>query len=946
MSKDYLEDSRMKCLASGIQLDANLHVDAISQHIHAFETKAEHERNNGIWQDGGITELYETAYNNSDAGLFPSNTLYPSNSLYPVDLVVNVPGGIYYASNGKRLRLATSITSTPNVFLTDTDGVERFLATISGIFFSRQLINKRYLDIAIASDGIHGLGIWADYSALYLDEFLLSDQSITNTATLVGSGAGYSYNLANACICRSNVLTFASVQSTSGVVYCSTTVAKLVVATVAYTITALALTSRSQAGNLVAYYCGGTVVCAVPTATPRILKATSASSWTPWSAVQYTGVDGISMMSQTNMDSSATTLSIAASTVSQTVPNFLITISAGGVVATATAAGSLYSGVANFQMQTGVVSPLGSSGVYKNTGTSKYGQFNMGYSLANWPDTTQPLVNPDLDFNTFAVYLSATASANLSLKSYKNTLSIITGSQANMAGDGGAMINDFGGGDFDADITSGSGFLSSNTTGVFYPPDYRKKESGSPSGFMIYKLNNAKYVLVTFTETANPQFTEIAPGVVSINCLGSTNTILDTNKAFPYENVSGYVASFFTNYTNAASIIYVKRFNKYSNAIDQGLITAELTPISVPTSAFGYKANDFSLYNGSTGAYTGNLIVAPTGTTAGTYYNTANAGTYVFNPNIPISGSSTFGSGFVQLLSATAIQQPAYFGYQFANLLTKSYQAAFILFGQKYLFDGERIYAVTLTNGDVGTINGVPQTRVFANGLRFLAASPTVAYFVSDFDNALYTFTGGQAVTRVQGFSQKPAIVDGVYSVRDDALIMRTASSILTVRSGIITENNPPYTPLASYKLENTDMGVYYVGASSSRIRSYSPLTGSVIIPLDFETAYFGMKDNQRMTVNKIVAYLWYANASPSPFTLSWNWQTQDSSGTDTAIISPACNAQGYARFDWNPPTASVTAGQFAMLSTDTAQKKVLLELVIYYNAESDANLVATNHAS
>ena len=38
-----------------------------------------------------------------------------------------------------------------------------------------------------------------------------------------------------------------------------------------------------------------------------------------------------------------------------------------------------------------------------------------------------------------------------------------------------------------------------------------------------------------------------------------------------------------------------------------------------------------------------------------------------------------------------------------ANTLSKTYQNGFILLGQRYLFDGERIYSVYLSGGDSGT---------------------------------------------------------------------------------------------------------------------------------------------------------------------------------------------------------------------------------------------------
>jgi hypothetical protein len=175
---------------------------------------------------------------------------------------------------------------------------------------------------------------------------------------------------------------------------------------------------------------------------------------------------------------------------------------------------------------------------------------------------------------------------------------------------------------------------------------------------------------------------------------------------------------------------------------------------------------------------------------------------------------------------------------------------------------------------------------------------------------------------------------------------MTTSTGIITVRYGIITENALPYPAVTDFRIDNTDAGVYFVGAGNAIMRSFVPMTGSSIIPLDFQTAYFGMRDNQRMTVNKLVAYIRFYGSAPFPLTLSWNWQTQDQMGTDTATVAPGCNTDGYARYEWNPPHASVTAGSFGFVASSNSEKLAIYELVAYYNPEADANLPISNKAS
>ena len=168
---------------------------------------------------------------------------------------------------------------------------------------------------------------------------------------------------------------------------------------------------------------------------------------------------------------------------------------------------------------------------------------------------------------------------------------------------------------------------------------------------------------------------------------------------------------------------------------------------------------------------------------------------------------------------------------------------------------------------------------------------------------------------------------------------MVTASSVLTMRGGIATENTRPYS---SFVLESTDSGTYFVASNGATLRSYYPIMGaSVIIPLDFQTAFFGMRDNQRMKVNRIIGYMNFASGTPTALTLNWRWSTQDIDGTETATVTPTANADGYCRFDWTPAHDSVIGGAVEIVSADTTQKKVILELVIQYNSEADANVAS-----
>jgi hypothetical protein len=293
-----------------------------------------------------------------------------------------------------------------------------------------------------------------------------------------------------------------------------------------------------------------------------------------------------------------------------------------------------------------------------------------------------------------------------------------------------------------------------------------------------------------------------------------------------------------------------------------------------------------------------------------------------------------------------------YFGYVFTTF--------FRLFGTLYGFDGTDIYELT-TSG--ATVNN-PTRVAKANGLRYLAMAPRAAYFVSDYDNSIWTFNGGRDLQRTYSLNNfdLETLASACFSTRNNELNIVAklggTEKILSIREfgdtdtqtvkSITTVLDSPGTP-ATYTtmLYASDDYIRIVSGPDTTRYTYYPLSGSTVHPLVWRSAYFGSTDNQTIRVSQIVIHgklETSTGAVPAPagaFSYSgevrWNWQTAHASGFEShPFTSVTLDAGGYFRLRVIITQQTVAGGSVIIDLPGTTYKATIVSCVLYISGNGD----------
>jgi hypothetical protein len=290
---------------------------------------------------------------------------------------------------------------------------------------------------------------------------------------------------------------------------------------------------------------------------------------------------------------------------------------------------------------------------------------------------------------------------------------------------------------------------------------------------------------------------------------------------------------------------------------------------------------------------------------------------------------------------SSAAQTPDYLGYMLPNLLPGSkYKVFFTIKGSFYVYDGAVIYLLPYGNGVGSTLTAIPQALVNPYGLTFLTASCDYAFFLDPYDNSIYLYSGAREIVKGPVFCQKPAIVAGWFNDYDNALYLQTTNSIITVRDDeYITENALPFSS-GTWQTYSTNLGLYYVQGNTVILRSYVPQSGSVIIPLNYQTGFLGYQSNQMYSVNSIKFRMACLGGLTSNLRVTWNWVTQDNSGQDVYTIPTShLSASNYFTYELNPADNNVLMGSVGIQDMSGNQKLVLLDMDIYTTYMNEANI-------
>ncbi len=382
--------------------------------------------------------------------------------------------------------------------------------------------------------------------------------------------------------------------------------------------------------------------------------------------------------------------------------------------------------------------------------------------------------------------------------------------------------------------------------------------------------------------------------------------------------------------------------NIYSNSIDVG---NKLCYITAPTAAnislvgyripFGYQSIQEMI-----STYIADIYAFSTANDGSELVLTdPNNPAYLEDTRLPVAIGLAYNNGAVNNGQSTIFLKPDYDGYEIGNE-AKGVYVAFQLFGTTYLFDGVTIFQANFSNGIYGgKIEIAP-----AVGMSFLAATPNQAYFLSPFDNSVYVFNGGRSLAKFQRLSQMPAVLRGIFSTRDNTLLLETATSFIWVRDEIVTQNLKSAAQTA-LKLYDTTLGLI-IGNDSSRWRyGYSSLGGSsVVLPIIWQSSYYGQTSGQRSNLEQFFATIYSATKAAQIITAKVDAFDEKAhyAQTVTFPVKPSdYSSAGYYRFRMKPKTQK-TLG--TSLTLTIPAKAVLSDVYLEYS--DDAAAVVTGNAT
>lgn len=359
---------------------------------------------------------------------------------------------------------------------------------------------------------------------------------------------------------------------------------------------------------------------------------------------------------------------------------------------------------------------------------------------------------------------------------------------------------------------------------------------------------------------------------------------------------------------------------RYGGGVDTGektltgvgtLTAARYYPYAMPGEPVGGTPID--IYENSLYLYTtrpGGLATAPLFTVS----EIDKADTvYIQDLRLPTpTGAVVTESGF-SVQGKTYLRELAYAAYTLGNDIPKTGRL-FFLYGDIYLFDGDTISRIARTSG--GAIQSIDKIAP-ADGLTFLAVTPTEAWFLSAWDNSLWTFTGGRNVEKKIRLNAKDAITAGAYCGASNELVLyESAGKSLYIRDGIITETTLGVTATGTTTLQPDINGVWVVpqgGAGNIAQLRYNA-TGATKIDLDFQTAYHGLEFWKKATFKEYVFTIY--DPAKTAGTLTGTWYSFDELGPRTAearTFTLSYDTNGLARISFIPAQGQAIAGSMRL---------------------------------
>lgn len=504
-----------------------------------------------------------------------------------------------------------------------------------------------------------------------------------------------------------------------------------------------------------------------------------------------------------------------------------------------------------------------------------------------------------------------------------------------------------------------------------YSPQIMKNSDGDY--VVIFKRSDETFGYIILSKTLDSRIQAISNSVASINTIYAGN-IVDTEinaAAFGSNAFNGFAIPI-TVYPTGGAVTFTyaaRHSNKYGNSVDTGEKTLTncaagtangLSESLVENIMFGGVKDVIDIYLDTD-------YIESIGSNNATYIRPNLVDTiYVEDNRIPAPLGSEVSDLLFSLVDKIAVRERNYDGYQLANEITGMYEA-FELYGSIYLFDGVDISQLTLASGVVSSVDFVAH----AIGLRYLTSAPTLAYFLSDFDNSLFSFDGGRAVQKMGRFNRKAAIAEAAYNVKENTLVLVTADSLIWIRDGIVTENDLPFVgdftvfitengtfflqdgAVVQYLYEQIDVldetidgGTFDSGVFTDTIDggAFSDTDFNEVIdggtfdqegavcPFSWESAFIGQADNNLQVISRYAIRFFSPSGDEAEVTVTYTAFNQETRWTETKTftIGDATNpwdSEGNAYISFRPTKGRALAQS---IGVSFAEKLVLFEVYAY----------------
>ncbi len=373
--------------------------------------------------------------------------------------------------------------------------------------------------------------------------------------------------------------------------------------------------------------------------------------------------------------------------------------------------------------------------------------------------------------------------------------------------------------------------------------------------------NNGNYYVIKISTSPKNQIQRVNDHLYKINTISPLNLFDNTTKKLIVSSLD-YHGQVTWNYLGTPATTAVQfvanYYNQYSNSIDNGVklvfIPSPLTNNMIP---FGMRIpyaniSDFSIDEFADGSYIGSF------TNNGYAIIENNPFTPIYVPTTVIPypiGQDIKSGGLVNNNESVLVLNKEYDGYSIGNELPGVFQASFILFGNTYIYDGLSIYITNIQNNIVTGYEKVCD----AFGLQYIATTPEQIWFLSSFDNSLYTFNGGRNVQKSMGFINMDTINNGVYNSKENTLFLDATNHFITIRDGQITQIEKLGTQ-TNVVLYSTQNGIIVANNSKSWQYTLLPTLTSTPVPFSWQSGYYGLKLNEKCILSEMIVTIYDVN--------------------------------------------------------------------------------------